>query len=298
MPLPIEDYAAIGDGHTAALIGINGSLDWLCLPQFDSPACFAGLLGDDGNGHWLIGPAGEHTATRRYIGDTAVLETTYRTEEGEVRVTDLMPTGDRRADVIRRVEGVRGTVSIRHSWLVRFDYGRIRPWVHREEVGGLPGIVAIAGPDKLILAGPRLPPAVDGHHEETFEVEEGDRLDFTLTWVPSFREHPGLVDVDARLSYTLEEQQQWADACEYDGPWRRQVVRSLVTLRGLTHVDTGGIVAAATTSLPETFGGEPQLGLPLLLAARRRTHARGLSGHWTSRPCPALARLAVAGHRR
>jgi GH15 family glucan-1,4-alpha-glucosidase len=256
MALPIEDYAAIGDGHTAALIGINGSLDWLCLPQFDSPACFAGLLGDDFNGHWLIGPEGDHTATRRYIGDTAVLETTYCTDNGEFRVTDVMPTGERRADVIRRVEGIRGTVTVRHSWVVRFDYGRIRPWVHREELDGEPAIIATAGPDKLILTGPRLPPAVDGHHEETFDVEAGDRMDFTLTWTPSYRKVPPAVDIDARLAWTLEEQQTWADALEYDGPWRRHVVRSLVTLRGLTHVDTGGIVAAATTSLPEDFGGE------------------------------------------
>ncbi len=256
MSLPIEDYAAIGDGHTAALVGINGSMDWLCMPQFDSPACFAGLLGDDSNGHWLIGPAGEHRAVRRYIDDTAVLETTYYTDDGEVRVTDVMPTGDRRADVVRRVEGVKGTVTIRHKWVVRFEYGLIRPWVHREEVGGVPAIIATAGPDKLILAGPRLPPAVDGAHEETFDVEAGDRLDFTLTWVPSYRQNPDPVDVDTRIAYTLDEQQGWADACEYDGPWRRQVVRSLVTLRGLTHVDTGGIVAAPTTSLPESFGGE------------------------------------------
>jgi GH15 family glucan-1,4-alpha-glucosidase len=256
MPLPIEDYAAVGDGHTAALIGIDGSMDWLCLPQFDSPACFAGLVGTDENGHWLLGPSGKHTAVRRYIGDTAVLETTYCTDSGEVRVTDLMPTGDRRADVVRRVEGIRGTVSVRHSWVVRFDYGRVRPWVHREEVEGRRAIIATAGPDKLILTGPRLPAAVDGHHEETFDVAAGDQLDFTLTWTPSYRPIPDAIDIDARLDYTLEEQQTWADACEYDGPYRRQVVRSLVTLRGLTHVDTGGIVAAPTTSLPEDFGGE------------------------------------------
>jgi GH15 family glucan-1,4-alpha-glucosidase len=256
MPLPIEDYAAIGDGHTAALIGIDGSMDWLCLPQFDSPACFAGLLGSDENGHWLLGPAGKHTATRRYVGDTAVLETTYCTSSGEVRVTDAMPTGDRRADVVRRVEGIRGTVELRHSWVVRYDYGRIRPWVHREKVEGEPAIIATAGPDKLILTGPRLPPAVDGHHEETFEVSSGERMDFTLTWIPSYRPIPAAIDIDARLEFTLREQQKWADACEYDGPWRRQVVRSLVTLRGLTHVDTGGIVAAPTTSLPESFGGQ------------------------------------------
>ena len=256
MPLPIEDYAAIGDGHTAALIGIDGSLDWLCLPQFDSPACFAALLGEEKNGHWLLGPDGEHTAKRRYIDDTAVLETTYSTEDGEVRVTDLMPTGDRRADVVRRVQGVRGTLTMRHSWIVRFDYGRIRPWVHREEVEGHEALVAVAGPDKLVLSGPRIPPAVDGHHEETFEVRAGETLDFVLTWVPSYRALPEHLDVDTHLEYTLEEQQAWADDCEYDGPWRREVVRSLVTLRGLTHVDTGGIVAAPTTSLPEDFGGE------------------------------------------
>jgi GH15 family glucan-1,4-alpha-glucosidase len=288
MPLPIEDYAAIGDGHTAALIGIDGSMDWLCLPQFDSPACFAGLLGSDENGHWLLGPAGKHTANRRYVGDTAVLETTYCTSSGEVRVTDSMPTGDRRADVVRRVEGIRGTVELRHSWVVRYDYGRIRPWVHREKVEGEPAIIATAGPDKLILTGPRLPPAVDGHHEETFEVSAGERMDFTLTWIPSYRPIPAAIDIDARLEFTLREQQKWADACEYDGPWRRQVVRSLVTLRGLTHVDTGGIVAAPTTSLPESFGGQRNwdyrycwlrdaaLTLESFLAAGRADYAH----HW------------------
>ncbi len=288
MSRPIEDYAAIGDGHTAALIASNGSLDWLCLPQFDSPACFASLLGDDGNGHWLIGPAGEHSVSRRYIDDTAVLETTYTTETGQVRVTDLMPTGERRADVIRRVECLRGTVSLRHSWIVRFDYGRIRPWVHREEVEGRPAIIATAGPDKLVLTGPRMPPPVDGHHEETFDVIEGERLDFTLTWIPSHRDIPGAVDINEQFAFTLEEGQAWADACRYDGPWRRDVVRSLVILRGLTHIDTGGIVAAATTSLPEEFGGERNwdyrfcwlrdaaLTLESLLAAGRKDNAH----HW------------------
>ncbi len=288
MSRPIEEYAAIGDGHTAALIGIDGSLDWLCLPQFDSPACFAALLGDSRHGRWLIGPDGHHTASRRYVDDSAVLETTWTTDSGEVRVTDLMPVGERRADVIRRVEGVRGTVTLRHSWVVRFDYGRIRPWVHRHDLEGRPAIIATAGPDKLILTGPRLPPSVDGHHEETFEVAAGERLDFTMTWIPSYRHDPGPIDVDRLLALTLREQQEWADACEYDGPWRRQVVRSLVTLRGLTHVDTGGIVAAATTSLPEDFGGERNwdyrycwlrdaaLTLESLLAAGQVDHAQ----HW------------------
>ena len=217
-----------------------------------------------------------------------MLETTYTTDTGELRVTDLMPTGERRADVIRRVEGVRGTVTLRHSWLVRFDYGRIRPWVHREEVEGRPAIIATAGPDKLILTGPRLPPAVDGHHEETFDVLEGEVLDFTLTWIPSYRAIPGAVDIDEQLAFTLREGQEWADACQYDGPWRGDVVRSLVILRGLTHVDTGGIVAAPTTSLPEDFGGERNwdyrfcwlrdaaLTLESLLAAGRADNA----DHW------------------
>ena len=255
-PQPIEDYAAIGDGHTAALVGLDGSVDWLCLPQFDSPACFAALVGEPENGHWAIGPVGEHTVERRYVDDTAVLETTYTTAEGVLRVTDLMPTGDRRADVVRRVEGVSGTVAVRHSWLVRFDYGRVRPWVHRQEVAGQTALVAVAGPDMLVLSGPRIPPPVDGHHEEVLDVTEGDRLDFVLTWVPSHRQVPEPPDVDACLAHTLGEQQAWADDCHYDGPWRPEVVRSLVTLRGLTHVDTGGIVAAVTTSLPEDLGGE------------------------------------------
>ena len=143
----LEDYGLIGDMQAAALVGRNGSVDWLCLPQFDSPACFAALLGDESHGRWLLGPDEVHSAVRRYVDDTAVLETTYTTAHGEVRVTDLMPTGERRADVVRRVEGLSGTVTVRHSWLVRFDYGRVRPWVHREDLSSQPAIVAVAGPD-------------------------------------------------------------------------------------------------------------------------------------------------------
>ncbi len=288
MQLPIEDYAVIGDGRTLALIGRNGSLDWMCLPNFDSPACFAALLGDPSNGRWLLGPAGEYTSRRRYLEDTFVLETTYTTDDAEVRVTDFMPAGDRRADVVRRVEGVRGTMDIQNSWIVRFEYGQIRPWVHRDQVAGREAIMAIAGPDLLLLTGSRLPPPVDGRHEETFSVSPGERHDFTLTWLPSYHRPPGPIDIDQALARTLAEQQQWADACAYEGKYRDAVIRSLVTLRGMTDFETGGIVAAATTSLPEDFGGsrnwdyrycwlrDAALTLQALLAAHRETAAQ----HW------------------
>ncbi|HET7684616.1 MAG TPA: glycoside hydrolase family 15 protein [Marmoricola sp.] len=260
MPLGIEDYAIVGDLHTVALIGRNGSVDWFCLPRYDSEACFANLLGDEHGSRWLIGPAGEHTSERAYVPGTMVLETTYRTATGEVKVTDVMPTGDRRADLVRRVQGVRGTVRMRHEWVVRFDYGKVRPWVRRltrhYETGAEKVIVATAGPDKVILAGPRLPRAADGRHEDEFDVHEGECLDFSMTWVPSYRDVPEPLDIDHRVAQTIAEQQKWADAVAYEGDKRNEVVRSLVTLRALTHEDTGGIVAAATTSLPEEFGGE------------------------------------------
>ncbi len=255
----IEDYAVIGDGHTAALVSLTGSIDWLCLPRFDSASCFSRLLGDPDGSCWQITPAADDAvARRRYLEDTNVLETTVTTSTGEIRVIDFMPTGDGRVDVVRRIEGVRGTVRLRHQLVIRFDYGRIRPWVRREQVHGTEVIVAVAGPDKLVLAGPRLPRAADGRHEGELDVAEGDCLDFTLTWVPSHRETPGPVDIDIdeRLQHTLDEQRTWAVESAYEGPFAETVVRSLLTLHGLTHEETGGIVAAATTSLPESFGGE------------------------------------------
>ena len=288
MQLPIEDYAVVGDGRTLALVGRTGSIDWLCLPQFDSPACFAALLGEPSNGHWFLGPEAEHHSSRRYVDDTMVLETTYTTEDAEVRVTDFMPAGDRRADLVRRVEGVRGTMQLRNRWIVRFEYGQIRPWVHREQVEGREAIMAIAGPDLLLFTGTRLPPSTDGRHEETFEVSAGEKYDFTLTWLPSYHRPPKPIDIDQALAQTLAEEQQWADACAYDGPYRDLVIRSLVTLRGMTHTETGGIVAAPTTSLPEDFGGsrnwdyrycwlrDAALTLQALLGAGRETAAQ----HW------------------
>ena len=257
MALPLEDYAVIGDRHTVALVGSNGSIDWLCLPRFDSAACLTKLLGDEHGSSWLLGPdEAEVTVSRAYVPETLALVTTYSSARGEVRVTDVMPMSDGRHDVVRRVEGVRGTLRMRHCWVVRFEYGLIRPWVYRADRDGEHVIVAVAGPNKVVLAGPRLPVAHDGRHEDAFEVSGGERLDFSMTWVPTHVDLPAPIDVDAHLSATIAEQQAWAKAIEYEGPWRDEVVRSLVTLRSLTHEYTGGIVAAATTSLPEDIGGE------------------------------------------
>ena len=256
MALPIEDYAALGDTGTAALVGRDGSIDWLCLPRFDSPACFAALLGEPQHGRWLLGPADEATTTRRYVGETFVLETTHETESGTVRVVDLMPLGDGRADVVRRVEGVRGTVRMYHEWIVRFGYGKIRPWVTRRRDDEDREIIsAIAGPDMVVLRGSRLPEAEDGRHVDTFDVSEGEIVDLSTTWFRSHHSIPPMLDVESRIDETVRITQRWADRCRYDGPYRAEVVRSLLVLRLLTHGGTGGIVAAPTTSLPEIFGG-------------------------------------------
>src|SRR3954447_9195428 len=172
--VPIGDYAVIGDGRTTALVSRRGSIDWLCLPRFDSAACFSRLLGDPDGSHWSITVPGDDVVVeRRYVEDTNVLRTTYRTRDAEVRVTDAMPTGDGRADLVRRIEGIRGRATVRQELVIRFDYGRIRPWVHRDRTAdGDPLIIAIAGPDKLALSGPRLPRAVDGRHEGEFDVAE------------------------------------------------------------------------------------------------------------------------------
>ena len=159
MALPIEDYAMIGDRRTAALVGTNGSVDWLCLPHFDSAACLAGLLGTDDHGHWQLVPDGRYTTERRYVGASAVLETTFTTSDGVVTLTDLMPRHDGRSDLVRKLKGVSGTVRMRHEWRVRLDYGLVRPWVRRATIDGEPVITAVGGPDLLVLRGSRLPKA-------------------------------------------------------------------------------------------------------------------------------------------
>ena len=257
MSQPIEDYAVLGDTGTAALVGRDGSVDWLCLPRFDSPACFAALLGNEEHGRWLLAPVANSSCTRRYVDGSFVLETTHTTATGSVKVTDAMPLGDGRADLVRRVEGISGTVMMRHVWVVRFGYGKLRPWVRRRrDPDGAEVISAIAGADMLVLRGPRLPKAADGVHVDEFEVGVGDSLTFSTTWFKSHRDIPVMLDVDDRLRESIKLSQRWAERSTYTGPYHDQVMRSLLVLRLLTHGGTGGIVAAPTTSLPETFGGE------------------------------------------
>jgi GH15 family glucan-1,4-alpha-glucosidase len=259
MALPIEDYAVLGDMDTAALVGQDGSIDWLCLPRFDSPACFAALLGTRDNGHWLLGPKGPARTTRRYLGNSFVLETTHETPSGMVRVTDYMPQGEGRADIVRRVEGVRGTLRMRHEWVVRFDFGKVRPWVMRRadspEIGAGAVISAIAGPDMVVLRGSRLPHAVGTRHEDEFDVSAGQRMTFTMTWFKSHHSAPAPLGVSEGVGPTVAHWEEWAARCDYGGPYRDAMVRSLLVLRLLTDRETGGIVAAPTTSLPEQFGG-------------------------------------------
>ncbi len=260
MPLPIEDYALIGDTHTAALVGTDGSIDWLCLPRFDSPSAFAALLGTRDHGRWRIAPADADRCTdRRYLEDSFVLVTRWVTDAGEVEVTDFMPHGGRRADVVRRVRGIRGTVDMVQELRIRFDYADALPWVRQfpEAGDGASGprmLVATAGPDAVVIRGPHLK-ASDHVHRSEFRVGAGETVDVTLTWYPSHREPPPPLDVDQRVEETLDWWRDWARRADEPGAYDQEVRRSLLVLRALTHEDTGGIVAAATTSLPEQRGG-------------------------------------------
>lgn len=259
MTTPIEDYAVIGDTETVALVSRAGSIDWLCLPRFDSPSCFTALLGTPEHGRWLLTPVAEARTTRRYHEGSFVLETTHETETRVVRVTDLMPLGDGRADIVRRVEGVSGSVVMDHEWVVRFSYGRITPWVtrgsgHDEDAGEV--LTAFAGPDMLVLRGDRLPSAEGDHHRDRFTVHEGERVDLSLTWTASWKPVPPPLDASSRIAATVARSAEWAARCSYQGRYQEQVERSLLVLRLLTDTRRGGIVAAPTTSLPEHFGGE------------------------------------------
>ncbi|KRV49305.1 glucoamylase [Wenjunlia vitaminophila] len=251
----IEDYALVGDLHTAALVSRDGSIDWLCLPRFDSGACFAALLGDEENGHWRIAPCGEHGCTRRaYRGDTLVLETFWNTSTGSVKVIDFMPHRDELPDLVRIVEGLRGEVRMESEVRLRFDYGRIMPWVRRSGHSW----TAIAGPDSVRLGtDPRSHTHSAGFRTRSeFTVRAGERVPFTLIWHPSHEPGPPPEDPETALASTIRVWDEWAAGCAYRGPWREAVVRSLITLKALTYRPTGGVVAAATTSLPEVIGGQ------------------------------------------
>lgn len=242
----------IGDLHSAALIGRDGSLDWLCLPRFDSSACFAALLDTPEAGRWLLAPAeGGMCTRRRYVEDSLVLETEWQTSTGLVRVIDFMPVRDRAPDVVRVVEGVSGTVRMRGELKVRFDYGSVLPWVER--AGGR--WRALAGPDALWLDTSAPLTGVDASTVSDFTVRAGEQVPFVLTWNPSYQPAPAPVDAVAARAATLAFWQEWGSRCSYTGPYEPAVRRSLATLKALTYRPTGGIVAAATTSLPEQLGG-------------------------------------------
>jgi len=242
----------IGDCYTAALISKHGSIDWLCLPYFDSGACFAALLGTPDNGHWSISPAEKIRSIRRcYRDGSLVLETEFETEGGSVRLIDCMVPRGEQPELIRIVEGTRGQVRMNLELIIRFDYGSVVPWVHKIE----DGILAIAGPDLIVL---RTDVPLHSENLKTqaeFTVAEGEKISFNLTWNPSNRPTPAPIDVDAALEKTEKWWREWSDRCSYKGPWREAVLRSLITLKGLTFLPTGGIVAAPTTSLPELIGG-------------------------------------------
>jgi GH15 family glucan-1,4-alpha-glucosidase len=251
----IEDYALIGDCHTGALVGRDGSIDWLCLPRFDSATTFGALLGDEDHGRWLLAPRDAVIETSRsYREDTFILVTRWVTATGEVEVTDLMPHGDRRADVVRRVRGINGSVPMIQDVRIRFDYSGALPWVRQVQERNGPALLAVAGPDAVIIRGPQLR-ADDHSHTSEFTVEAGETVDLTLTWFPAHRQPPAPMSVSRRIAETEKWWQDWAASSKASPVYHDEVHRSLLVLRALTHEDTGGIVAAATTSLPEEFGG-------------------------------------------
>ena len=250
--MKIEDYAFLSDTQTGALVGRDGSVDWLCFPRFDSGACFAALLGDRKNGRWLFSPKEEVTATRRrYRDGTLILETEIETANGAVRLIDFMPPRGKNPDIVRIIEGLRGEVELKMELVIRFDYGRIVPWVRKRD-GALE---AIAGPDALVLRTPVETRGEDLTTVAEFRVAKGERVPFVLTWFASHEEPPRRINHEHALRDTIAYWKEWSGKCQPHGKWQEAVVRSLITLKGLTYAPTGGIVAAATTSLPEEIGG-------------------------------------------
>ncbi|MEU9143284.1 glycoside hydrolase family 15 protein [Streptomyces sp. NPDC048349] len=316
MTQPIEDYALIGDLMTSGLVGRDGSIDWLCLPRFDSGACFAKLLGDEENGHWRIAPLdaaeGERCTRRAYIEGSLVLESYWETETGTVKVIDFMPQREVFPDVIRIVEGVTGRVRMRSTLRLRFDYGHVVPWVRRSDGDR----VAVAGPDSAWF---RSEPPVRTWGEENstrsqFPVAAGQRVAFVLTWHPSHEPRPEPTDPYTALEESLADWWDWSRQCRYEGPYREAVTRSLITLKALTYAPTGGIAAAATTSLPEEPGGvrnwdyrycwlrDATLTLDVLLATGFLDEARAWRA-WLLRavagdPADLQIMYGIAGERR
>ena len=249
----IEDYGLIGDCETAALVSKDGSIDWLCWPRFDSGACFAALLGNSKNGRWRIAPAqAKSRITRRYRPATLILETTFTTADGEVTVIDFMPLREQASHLVRLVVGTRGTVAIRTELVIRFDYGQSVPWVKRTENGDL---LAISGPDMVVL---RTPVEMRGEQLTSvgeFTVSAGETIPFVLMYVQSHLPAPDPVDAEDALRQTQNFWEEWTSVHKSTGPYAPFVLRSLITLKALSYLPTGGIVAAPTTSLPEQLGG-------------------------------------------
>lgn len=267
MSTPLEDYAFLSDLRTGPLVSRNGSIDWLCLPRFDSPAFFSAILGDEDDGRWLLHVVDGEVTERRYIPDTFVLETTWTGPTGVARVTDFLPAGDGHANLIRRVECLEGTVTVEHDLRIRFDYARATPWVREVSNAGSPALLALAGPEALLLSGPLLErhaESGDGEPsggraprlEGRFDMSAGDRLNWELTWFPSYKDEPEPADPEDAQQQAVQFWTDWASQFTSIDPYHEEMVRrSLLVLRGLTHPDTGGIVAAPTASLPENFGG-------------------------------------------
>ncbi|AKM31701.1 glucoamylase [Pandoraea faecigallinarum] len=259
MPARIEDYAMIGDCRSAALVARDGSIDWLCWPYFDSPACFAALLGSAEHGRWKIAPEDPRaTCSRRYHDDTLILETRFETVEGCVAVIDFMPLRDGAAELVRLVKGVHGSVSMSMELILRFDYGASVPWsrpLDADDPTG-PGMRLIAGPDKVVMRTPVEIQDVPGSLRARFDVKAGDTVPFVLSRVPSHHPDPREIDPFAALTDTERYWRTWANRCQLDGRWSEAIRRSLIVLKALTFVPTGGVVAAPTTSLPEQLGGE------------------------------------------
>ncbi|WP_417310680.1 glycoside hydrolase family 15 protein [Devosia sp.] len=264
MHQPIESYAVIGDCETAALVAKDGSIDWLCWPRFDSESTFAAILGDADNGRWQIAPAdGSSASARRYEENTLILETDFETADGAVRIRDFMPLRGKNSDVVRIVHGLRGKVKMRMELVIRFGYGTVVPWVRRLDDESGEALLAVGGPDMVVLHTPVKTHGVDSRTVAEFEVSEGDEVPFVLTYGASYEDTPEAIDVAAALEETRSYWVDWTDgadlakACgaELGKDAAEAVIRSLITLKALTHAPTGGVVAAATTSLPEQIGG-------------------------------------------